>query len=409
MNKLRIPAIARIFAILLVVFYASNSSVYAQTEYMVDFDRAANSFNKINNIPGVNWIDPKNNAYDKKHHRYFFCGSADTKNWRLYTIDAQNGNVIASPAFLKFTDPQDNINDIQYCEKEDVLYAVYWEKATQTQHLIRVNYMTGTYSIVSSLPAVKYIQLDPMIDEENQLYMFSGYDTGLHVRLFSIDMSNGNVVYQPLVPSNHAQLRYDPSSGKVYGVFTDTNLVNHIISIDRVTGDVDTIATPADKYVVAGAFFFTYNERDHEYIFVTQDSNKHNHLLTVDVLTEREIYNTDFNLARNDSDNMVCFQYDNNLNRFFAIHWEAHSDKVPANGFRLYPNPYLTETNIVFDRACKKVAVLLYDASGKLISRRLYENTAHIVLDRKNLAAGVYFAVIDADDVLMDAVKLIAR
>ncbi|MDG0974263.1 MAG: HYR domain-containing protein [Crocinitomicaceae bacterium] len=60
------------------------------------------------------------------------------------------------------------------------------------------------------------------------------------------------------------------------------------------------------------------------------------------------------------------------------------------NGLMLYPNPVSDELNVVFNTVLEKVALRLYDASGKLVFELEDSNASELKLSTSSLATGIY-------------------
>jgi len=382
----------------------------AQNEYFVTVDQQTGDFNKIKMFHDVNWIEPYDIAYDQANHRYLFCGGRTTKNWQLYSVDANTGNVLDSPVFLNFSDPLDNIYSLAYSDVNNLLYGLHWSDSAKKEYFISINPVTGVYTIVNELTGVHYIEPQSTIDKINGYYFFFGTDSiGWHY--YSIDLSSGNIIHSPLSINGISQMEYDEQEQKIYGLYYQADSGIFFVSTDPATANLTRIASiPNIKYIEGGANYYAYDAANHHYIFVGLDSNNNDYLLTLNSINGQILYKTSFSYVSQDSDNVVCFQYDNALNKLYAIHWESHTVTPPSNSkMYVYLNPFTTETNILFKNTYANIEVVLFTEDGKLVSKQSFSNTNQVTLNRNNLACANYYASVFADNAHIGNIKLVAK
>jgi len=389
--------------------FCFNSPSLAQTEYFVSIDQQTGNYTKINKLPGVNWINPYDMTYDQASHHYFYCGSSDKKNWRFYTVDGYSGSIIDSPVFYHFTDTLDNINGLAYNEADNIIYGLHWSDSAKKEYFISVDPVTGTYTVIKEIPGVMFINPQPVIDPINKFYLFIGVDKVLGGRYYTIDLNTGNIIYSTSATTTTInQMKYDNQLRKIYGLHINNSSFLEFGSFDASTGNFDKISTISGiKLIASSGNYYSYDAEHHSYIFVGLDSNKNNFLISIDAITGEVVNKTAYHYVSMNSDNVICFQYDNALNKLFALHWESQTPLAPE--ISVYPNPFSSQTNIVFRNTYAKIEVLVYCEEGKLVSKQSFTNSNEIVLNRYNLASAIYYANVYADNTFMGTIKLFAQ
>ena len=69
----------------------------------------------------------------------------------------------------------------------------------------------------------------------------------------------------------------------------------------------------------------------------------------------------------------------------------------PLPGFSIFPNPFNTTTELLFDRQYKSIEVDVYNTTGKLFEHLEYSNCNKIQLVRRTLTDGLYFLRVTLD------------
>ena len=183
------------------------------------------------------------------------------------------------------------------------------------------------------------------------------------------------------------------------------------MSVDSKTGNYSRISLlPGIKYIVGGASFYTYDAANHHYLFVGEDPNRNSFLYTINSLNGQILYKASFTMISSFSDNVICLEYDNNLNKLYAIHWESHTIPFPSNeSVLVFPNPFKTKTTITFKNPISNIVVSLFSTDGKLISKQSFGTASQITLERNDLPDATYYASICSDNVPIGLIKLVAE
>ena len=88
---------------------------------------AANLIADIPELAGITG-PPKFKALDERDHRFIFLGLDHASDYRLYSIDFRNGNILSDPVYPYATNAvdQENVIELIYDNKINQLYALHW-------------------------------------------------------------------------------------------------------------------------------------------------------------------------------------------------------------------------------------------------------------------------------------------
>ncbi len=406
----------------LVLAIVATHHAGAQMEYFVNVDRTTGLFRKISTLPDVKWIKGLYGAYDQQKHRYTFCGGDDSYDWRLYTIDALTGQVVYSPRFKDFGS-DGRVYNLQFSESDGILYGLYWDNIAKKLSFVSVNPVTGDFNIINTIEGARNYMMpeayfSPMIDKKRNRYMFAGSDTLNKPHLYTLDIATGNILYSPPFQLKIIQMKYDPGLDKIFGIYSATwggmnGLVDtqQLVSVDPQSGNYETIGGPTIRNITAHftlASTYTYREATHEYIFSGADTAG-SYLVSLKANGE-VTYMPNFSFVNHAGANVIVFQYDQSLDKLFAIHWEPKTIKgLSDNNTVVFPNPFTTDATIALKDYYGTVVSQVYDAAGRVVARAVDSNTNVVTIKRNALPTGVYFVRIVADGVAFAALKLLAE
>jgi HYR domain/Secretion system C-terminal sorting domain len=83
-------------------------------------------------------------------------------------------------------------------------------------------------------------------------------------------------------------------------------------------------------------------------------------------------------------------------------------EETVASSFAVYPNPTDGQINIQLGRVYNHVEILVTEINGKLVLDKQYNSTNSVNMSMEDLAAGIYYVTIKADDTIQ-VVKLIRQ
>lgn len=309
------------FLLLAGILAFASSPAIAQYEYITTLDYQNLSINRPgSSIPGVTRVVP-NTAYDQNQRRFFFQGIDDKGGpWHLYTIDATNGSVIYDVVVGGGTQ-SDQISGLQYDNSTNILYAIYIDRTTGN-YFSWIDPATGIAHPIKLLPNASD---QSTFDTNDHLYIFRSGST-----VYSIDPSTGNVVHSvTIAATNISYLKYDNTTGKLYGINNPASLPNpQFISISVITGAIDVIKDLPPLYTNSSGTY-TIDEVNGKYIFLAQDAAStacvRNYLYVVDIntgnLDSKKLYPYAQNTGAITAENVIGYSFDNQRGVLYALNW----------------------------------------------------------------------------------------
>ena len=132
----------------------------------------------------------------------------------------------------------------------------------------------------------------------------------------------------------------------------------------------------------------------------------------MDVINGNIVSNPPFPVLADPDDNVVELQFDNASGSLYALHWEANTiTSVPRGNsdqhlFTPHPIPMTGSSKIALDKCYSEVMVIMYNASGEVVSREVQLNTSGISIQRNGLPPGVYFISLICDHKNIRSVKI---
>ncbi len=320
----------------LLFLLGDTSQLNAQTEFLVEIDPETGAFTHINCIPDLHWITtlPYYTGYDEDNQRYFLRGSEeDQSTWYLYSVDGPSGELIHQAEFPQVSGSADNVISPLYDDVSDQYYGLHWNDAESTEYFVSIDPVTGVHTILSSLSDVNYIAVgtNTMNSIEGH-YIFQGVTFSGENKLYSIDISTGEVVHEPDFPQisgsgdNVGQLRYNSETGILYGLHWDSSeATEYLVTVDPVTGvHTNVAAIPGVNYLSVAPSYTTLDEFSNRYTFLGGGSSGTWRLYTLDLITGDVLYEPIVSYSGGfETDNVICPHYDDASGTLYALHWDA--------------------------------------------------------------------------------------
>lgn len=233
----------------------------------------------------------------------------------------------------------------------------------QNEFLVTVDPATGNYVHIHNIPGVNYIVTGPSytcFDKNNHRFFFHGIDTGGVYHLYTINATNGTIIYNPLFPAipdlgdNIIEMQYDNGTNTLYALHWDySEEREYLVSIDPATGihtHIDSI--PALHWIVVDPGYTAFDETHGRFLLKGYDDFFNSYLYTIDVATGDVLSNIAFPVLADPGDMMFELQYDNSTDSLYALYWD-YSDSTeylvsvnPMTGsyIVLYPIPGVAAT-----------------------------------------------------------------
>ena len=215
--------------------YGLHWDASCQTEFLISINTQTGAHTIIDSIPNVKWITtaPGYTTFDPINGNYIFLGADANMNSKLYAIDVTNGNIVSSPPFPNLSDQNDNIIELEFDNSTGSIFGLHWDNSAQKEFLVRVNPTSGSFTIIDSIPNVRWIATGSYttFDQNNGRYIFYGEGNTTPGQLFSIDVATGKIISHVPFPilndsrDNIIELHYDNSTQTLYGLHWDSDLI----------------------------------------------------------------------------------------------------------------------------------------------------------------------------------------
>ena len=184
----------------------------------------------------------------------------------------------------------------------------------QEEYFVQVNPSTCSYTILDSIPIIRWISVSTStFDKINRRYIFQSMDNSNNSYLCSIDASNGSTVSIPLMTSNFGGLKFDNSTGILYGIHWTTTLTNgaDFVSINPANLSYSVIRQINLTSIGIGV---TFDDINHRYILAASDSIGTQCLFSIDVATGNII-------SKPPLLEVSGIQFDNSSGNLYGLRW----------------------------------------------------------------------------------------
>lgn len=190
----------------------------------------------------------------------------------------------------------------------------------QVEYFVQINPTTCSYTIIDSLPGVKWISGTASYDKINKKYIFHGKDVNLDGYLYSINALNADILYSPQWTDYYGLMEFDNSNGNLYGIHWTTTLANaNFVSINA-SNLTNTAIHSINLNSMTG--HVTFDDNNHKFIFIANDSTGTKRLFSIDATTGNVITKPSFN------NNMTGIQFDNSTGILYGLKWDSSSQTV---------------------------------------------------------------------------------
>lgn len=400
---------------------------YCQVEFIATVDATTGTHTVLDSIPEIKYIGifPKTTTFDIKNNHYIVYGTDASSTSKLYTIDASNGNILYNPLF-PVIDSGDNIYCMQFDTSDLNIYALHYDASENLEYLVSVNQTTGIHTKIDTLDGVKYIGSSASYNPTLKHYTFVGIDTNSVKRLYTVDVTTGNILHQPTFPQGadaNDQI-YFPTwnilTSKLYGVFRDYSEDNtRLATINPTDGTFTTDSViPNLKLVTISPNYACINENSETFICYGGPTSSNFKLYSIDLNTGLVVDSPSFPILDDPDDNVIEFQFNSIIDTLYALHWddslEAKEPGPPVwithynqTDFVALPNPAIDRLTIQFNNAQKRILRLYNSMGQELRWWKTQENSLHF--QRKDLKSGIYFIGVEAENGEISFAKILFK
>ncbi len=186
--------------------------------------------------------------------------------------------------------------------------------SAQVEYLVKVNPTTCNYTILDSIPIIKWISIgSSTFDKTNKRFVFIGLDNGSSRYLCSVDATNGKTVSIPSMTGNFGCMKFDNSTGILYGIRWTTSLANAEFVIINPTNLSYSVIRQINLTSIGSDF--TFDDINHRYIIAAGDSIGTHCLFSIDVATGNII-------SKPAISGVGGIQFDNSSGNLYGLHWD---------------------------------------------------------------------------------------
>ncbi|MEO8769621.1 MAG: T9SS type A sorting domain-containing protein [Ferruginibacter sp.] len=387
----------------------SFSELKAQTEYIVEVNPSTAAITKVDSIPGVTWLVGFNYpSYCESNHHFSFIGGDDpTGNpFYLFTVDAITGQTISNPLFPDHP----YFHCLQYSRSGNTLYGIKNNIGSDYVSLFVINPTTGIYSLLKDYPGISTIIKLIVDDTNNRIFMY-GVAGGIRT-LLTVDITNGNIITQAGL-DDVVDLVYNYLTDKVYGlaihdpVTPQTYPIYALCTIDINSGALNNI-NEIPNLLQPNSGYETLDVNGGRYFFISNNTiDTALQLYTINITNGNIISKVPVHEGGGiDRDNLIEFRYDNNLNKLYALFWEAvtyisppaHPDPVIIDSScrldlqtKIYPNNFSHSLIVEKNPTICKVTMNIYNMIGQVMLKGKMINDSHNEIPLTNYSMGTYF------------------
>ena len=206
------------------------------------------------------------------------------------------------------------------------IYGLYWETSTSTRYLTSVDPVTGTFSIVNSIPNSNHSFLDAGVFNSNtDEYSFITANSGFNRTLMTIEVANGNIQQQHAFPNTgnvsdyFIGLEHNYNSNMFYGLFKDDSTSTyHFSSFNPVNGTFLTLNNiPGLEGLIPHSFVLLPNSN--HYVFMGMDAALGSQIYTLNLTTGSIVNQHIFPNLGNNTGGVTGLEYDPATNRIYGL------------------------------------------------------------------------------------------
>lgn len=350
------------------LWYDSLSNVH-----FVTVENLTGQMNYINSLPSLSVGKTGVSIIMADSNQYIFGGWDTSTIFRYYTIDILTGNIVNNPL------GSENLFLLQIDPGTNKIYGLWFENSIY--QFVSLNHLTGQITYIDTLQNVATIGTAVFNPNTGQ-YIFEGKnDIFGNGRIYTVNALTGAIVNDTLAQDGLNMMQIDTADGKIYGLQYD-GFNHHLASIDPQSGLSTDISTLFDvEFLITGTAIF--NSATKHYIFrgiAFGDPVDVQRYYTIDALTGSIVNDT---LAPDDIRMLELYQETNT---------SINEERNQKNYFLIYPNPFHDRSILEFKNIKnEKHRLSLYSITGKLMRSVTDITTNYIVIERKNLANGLYF------------------
>jgi outer membrane protein assembly factor BamB len=365
------------FICLMIPSYGQSSHLYGlwlnnSTQKFVSVDATSGERTEISTIPVSDGVLNCSSAYVADSGQYIFATyDGSTASNILYTIDIVDGTVKYHP------ENPENTGEYEFDPVTNKLYGLWWDNGTQK--FVSVDRVTGDRTEISRISGIQGVIMgSSAFCSDSGQYIFVGYKSSTETyHIYTINVNNGTVKYNPLNPEFTGEYKYDPATNKLYGLWLN-GTTQKLVSVDRISGErTEIFNIPDNSGVISGSSAFDADSGRYLFVGFSGDHTKQ-YLYTIDI-TDGTVKNKVLN-----PDYTGEYQIINYVPRISAV--KPCSAEVPVE---IYPNPLSGNLPLTILENVKRVEIL--SINGRPVKNYEIENSIEkCTLDLSGISNGIY-------------------
>jgi len=186
------------------ILYALQPDTINSCKNLITLNPSNGNITHINNLDYA--ASSGTNTFDSNNGRYIFYGNDDSYNYRLFTINAQNGTLEYNPLVEGCY-----ISELEYDVSIDKLYGLYRDTSNLFLfYFVEIDIATANVTILNPLDEIEAVYTGASVFDQNSgTYIFIGSDTSQVARLYLIDASNGQIISNSPIEENVIEIECD--------------------------------------------------------------------------------------------------------------------------------------------------------------------------------------------------------
>ena len=254
--------------VLLITFFSSFACLSAQdevplyslwwdgsAEYLVQIDPYTATHTIVDELPGIEAVALGSSTMISGTKLYVFKGQSQN-GFDIVFVNTQNGDIVNQVPAANY--PSDFFTELEYDLQSFQMWGLQTNLVTDTiitidsltndtmfqtvnsmNSLVSVDVANGTVGVEYPILGTDAILVNSSTFNSNDgHYIYVGIDNNYDKRLYTIDVNTGLIVSNPIVSLGNAELHYDNTLDKLYGLGRSSENT----TFDPVTGEAsDTL------------------------------------------------------------------------------------------------------------------------------------------------------------------------
>lgn len=262
------------------VIYAIHKSALSGDYGIWTIDINTGAKNNFADLPQFECLISSVSAIDATEGIYYFLAADTNSTYNFYAYDINNGDLLSNPIIYQNSN-NGILKEMEINRLTGELYALDYKYSDSLieYSLIKFDPLTGYKNKIGILPNIECTMLGfSALNSQTGVYYFMGLDTNMVSRLYSVNITNGNIIKSPIIYQNAnegylKELELNQETGDLFALNrtgADPPVVS-LVSINPANGNKTTIGIIPDVYLIQNSYSTIVDNTD-SYYFVGLDS-----------------------------------------------------------------------------------------------------------------------------------------